>query len=382
MNAATWLNQHLQDWLGVKNAADALTLSVPHNVSSEMGLALLEVADCLRPFPEVVAYLQTVSPEQGPAFLDALLQCEGGRGSRQAIEAYLDKYGMRCVGEIDLARTRWSENPATLIPLLLSNIQNFAPQAGQEKFEQGRQTALQTEQDLLQRLKALPDGEAKAQEAERMIRRLRHFAGYREYPKYHWMQRYFVYKQALLKEAAQLVAEQVLQAPEEIFYLTFDEVHELLRTRQLEPELIEQRQAEYAAYDKLVPPRVITSEGEIFHGQWNQGEIPEGALRGLPVSSGVVEGRARVVLQLEAAEMESGDILVTKFTDPSWTPLFAAVKGLVTEVGGTMTHGSVIAREYGLPAVVSVARATQLIQDGQRIRVHGSEGYVEIITER
>ena len=104
-----------------------------------------------------------------------------------------------------------------------------------------------------------------------------------------------------------------------------------------------------------------------------------GALVGLPVSAGVIEGRARVILDMAQADLEAGDILVTAYTDPSWTPLFVAITGLVTEVGGLMTHGAVIAREYGLPAVVGVVDATRLIPDGQRIRVHGTDGYVEIL---
>ncbi|MNC38813.1 Chondramide synthase cmdD [compost metagenome] len=79
-------------------------------------------------------------------------------------------------------------------------------------------------------------------------------------------------------------------------------------------------------------------------------------------------------------DLEAGDILVTSFTDPGWTPLFVSIQGLVTEVGGLMTHGAVIAREYGLPAVVGVENATQLIKDGQRIRVNGTEGYIEILS--
>ena len=98
-----------------------------------------------------------------------------------------------------------------------------------------------------------------------------------------------------------------------------------------------------------------------------------------PYSSGVVEGKARVILNMHEANIEDGDILVTPFTDPSWTPLFVSIKGLVTEVGGLMTHGAVIAREYGLPAVVGLENATKLIKDGQQIRVHGTEGYIEIL---
>ncbi|MDQ1498906.1 MAG: rifampicin phosphotransferase, partial [Actinomycetota bacterium] len=95
---------------------------------------------------------------------------------------------------------------------------------------------------------------------------------------------------------------------------------------------------------------------------------------------GTIEGRARVILDMAEADLEPGDILVTAYTDPSWTPLFIATAGLVTEVGGLMTHGAVIAREYGLPAVVGVEHATRLIRDVQRIRVHGTDGYVEILT--
>ncbi|SPF33627.1 Putative pyruvate, water dikinase (fragment) [Candidatus Desulfosporosinus infrequens] len=102
-------------------------------------------------------------------------------------------------------------------------------------------------------------------------------------------------------------------------------------------------------------------------------------MAGIPVSSGTIEGRARVILRMEDADIEEGDILVTAFTDPSWTPVFVSIKGLVTEVGGQMTHGAVIAREYGLQAVVGVENATKLIKDGQGIRVNGTEGYVEIL---
>ena len=129
----------------------------------------------------------------------------------------------------------------------------------------------------------------------------------------------------------------------------------------------------------LFEKRYITSDGEIIAGKYKRENLPAEAIVGLPVSSGIIEGRARVILNIEDADLEDGDILVTSFTDPSWTPLFVSIKGLVTEVGGLMTHGAVIAREYGLPAVVGVENATKLIKDGQRIRVHGTEGYVAIL---
>ena len=376
MEATWWLNDQLQAWLGEKNAADTLTQSVPNNVTSEMGLALLDVADVIRPHPEVVAFLQHVEDE---GFLDELAKLAGGREARDAIRAFLDKYGMRCVGEIDITRPRWTEHPSTLVPLILSNIKNFQPGAGKRRFEQGRQEASAKERDLLERLRALPDGEQKAQEAKRMIDRVRTFIGYREYPKYGMVSRYFVYKQALLEEAGRLVQAHVLREKEDIFYLTFQELHDVVRTNHVDDQLIAQRKDAFRSYQALTPPRVLTSDGEVIAGAYRRDDVPTGALVGLPVSAGTIEGRARVILDMAEADLEPGDILVTAYTDPSWSPLFVAIAGLVTEVGGLMTHGAVIAREYGLPAVVGVEQATRLIRNGQRIRVHGTDGYVEIL---
>ncbi|MCY9150979.1 phosphoenolpyruvate synthase [Bacillus haynesii] len=376
INATSWINENMNKWLGEKNAADTLSLSVPNNITSEMGLALMDVADVIRPYPEVIDYLQHAKEDH---FLDELVKFDGGKEIQGAIYNYLSKYGMRCPGEIDITRTRWSEKPITLVPMILNNIKNFEPNAGNRKFEQGRRAALEKEQELIDRLKQLPDGEQKAKETKRMIDLIRNFIGYREYPKYGIVSRYFVYKQALLKEAEQLVQAGVIHEKEDIYYLTFEELHEVARTKKIDNQIIRKRKDEYKLFEKLTPPRVITSEGEIITGAYKRENLPPNAIAGLPVSSGVIEGRARVILNMENADLEDGDILVTSFTDPGWTPLFVSIKGLVTEVGGLMTHGAVIAREYGLPAVVGVENATQLIKDGQQIRVHGTEGYIEIL---
>jgi phosphoenolpyruvate synthase/pyruvate phosphate dikinase len=375
MESSWWLNDRLQEWLGEKNAADTLTQSVPHNVTSEMGLALLDVADVIRPHPEVVAFLHHVDND----FLDELDQLPGGREARGAVEAWLKRYGMRCAGEIDITRPRWSERPSTLVPLILGNIKNFEPGAGARRFEQGREEARAKEQDVLARLRLLPDGQRKAEETKGRIDLVRTFIGYREYPKYGMVSRYFVYKQALMKEAERLVQAGVLREPEEIFYLTFPELRHVVSSRQVDGDLIGARRNAHSSYETLMPPRVLTSDGEAISGTYRRDDVPPNALLGLPVSAGVIEGRARVIVDLAQADLEAGDILVTTYTDPSWTPLFVSIAGLVTEVGGLMTHGAVIAREYGVPAVVGMVDATRLIRDGQRIRVHGTDGYVEVL---
>ncbi|WP_430476962.1 phosphoenolpyruvate synthase [Bacillus cereus] len=376
MDASSWINEKMEQWLGEKNAADTLSQSVQNNITSEMGLALMDVADVIRPYPKVIAYLQHVNDS---SFLDELVQFEGGEKARDAMNDFLNKYGMRCSGEIDITKTRWSEQPITIIPMILNNIRDFEAGASKRKFEEGLQEATEKEEELVDRLQHLPDGKQKVEETKRMIRNIRNFIGYREYPKYGMINRYFIYKQALLKEAEQLVQSGVIHEVDDIYYLTFEELHEVVRTNKLDYELIHKQKNDYKLYEKLTPPRVMTSDGEIITGKYKRENLPADAIVGLPVSSGVIEGRARVILNMEDANLEEGDILVTAFTDPGWTPLFVSIKGLVTEVGGLMTHGAVIAREYGLPAVVGVENATKLIKDGQRIRVHGTEGYIEIL---
>jgi pyruvate,water dikinase len=377
MEAAWWLNDHVGEWLGEPNVADVLSQSVPHNVTSEMGLALLDVADVVRPLPEVLAYLREVEQkgsEDLPAELDAL-----SPAAATALRGFLDRYGMRCPGEIDITRTRWSEQPALLVPTILSHVENSEPGAAARLFERGRRQAAEKEADVLRRVRLLPDGEARAARTKAMIDRVRVFAGYREYPKYGMVRRYFLYKQALLREAERQVRAGVLRTAEDAFYLRFEELHEVVRTGRADHALIDERRREYAEAVPLTPPRVSTSDGEVVTGTYRRGDLPPGALPGLAVSAGTVEGRARVITDMAAADLAAGDVLVTPYTDPSWTPLFVGIAGLVTEVGGLMTHGAVIAREYGLPAVVGVVGATRVIPDGTRIRVHGTAGYVELL---
>ena len=356
---STWINKKMEKWLGEKGAADILSKSVPNNITSEMGLALMDVAYVAKQYPKVVEYFAHAHNE---TFFEDL-----------------EKYGMRCPGEIDITKPRWSEKPTALIPIILSNMNNPSAGSGSEKFEQGRLEAQQKEQELINRLEQLPGGRRKAKKTRKMISVLRNFIGFREYPKYSFIKRFQAYKNALLREAEVLVQKGIIREKEDIYYLYFEELREVVRTSSIDYSIIAKRKEEYRDYEKLTPPRLMTSAGEVISGEYNSGHIPKGALAGVAVSPGVVEGRARVVSRLEDAISEDGDILVTVFTDPSWTSLFVSVRGLVTEVGGRMTHGAVITREYGLPAVVGVENATKLIKDGQRIRVNGTEGYVEIL---
>ncbi|MGN9838237.1 rifamycin-inactivating phosphotransferase [Nonomuraea sp. H19] len=376
IQAVNWVNKHMETWLGVKNAADAVAQSADHNVVAAMGLDLLDVADVVREHPDVMRYLETADRD---TFFTGLAELEGGAAVRDAIQDYLRKYGMHCAGDIDITRTRWSEDPTLLVPLILGNIKNFPPGERRRKAEQGRAEAERSMNDLLDRLRKLPGGAGKARKAARKMSLIRHFIGYREYSKHSLLLRYELYKQALMAEAAKLVGRGVIKEPEDVYFLSIEEFRQAVNTGELDYSIIIQRREAHETYQNLTPPRVITSEGEVISGEYDPGTLPEGAMAGIAVSAGVVEGRARVIRSMAEADVEEGDILVTVFTDPSWSPLFVSVKGVVMEVGGVMTHGAVVAREYGLPSVAGVERAIERIKDGQRIRVNGSEGYVEIL---
>jgi pyruvate,water dikinase len=173
-----------------------------------------------------------------------------------------------------------------------------------------------------------------------------------------------------------------LDATDDVFFLTVEELRDALQGSSADLKgMVRSRKEEHERVRRLTPPRVITNEGEIVTRRHSRENLPPNAIQGSAASPGIVEGRAKVVLDPTHAVLNAGEILVAPFTDPGWTPLFINAKGLVMEVGGLMTHGSVVAREYGIPAVVCVPDATTKIKTGQLVRVNGDEGFVEILED-
>ena len=378
MLSTKWFNKKINKWLGEANAADTIIMSIENSVTTDTGFSLMDIADVIRNYPEVIDYLNNPCDK---TFFEDISKLDGGKLVCDSIKGYLAKYGMRCSGDIDITVPRWSEKPTDLIPMILNNIKNFKPNATKLKYKQGKVQSEKRIQELIRKVEKLPRGNKKAKKIRRIASLIRNYIGYREYPKFSYMKRYFIYKEAMLKEAENLLQSGFINELEDIYYLYFDELRAVINGKKLDYNIISKRKKDYENFEKLTPPRVMISDGEIITGEYETGNLPENALPGLPVSAGVVEGRARIVKSLKDASLSEGDILVTEFTDPSWTPAFVSIKGLVTEVGGLMTHGAIIAREYGLPAVVSVRDASKLIKDGQLIRLNGTEGYIEILSE-
>jgi rifampicin phosphotransferase len=281
-----------------------------------MGLALLDVADVIRPHPEVVAFLQQVEDD---GFLDELPALAGGREARDAIQAWLD--GTACAASArSTSRGRAGANAPTLVPILLATCRELRARRRRAALRAGAAGGVEEGTGAAGALAGPAGRGAEGRRDQADDRPRPDFIGYREYPKYGMVSRYFVYKQALLEEAERLVQAGVLREEEDIFYLRFQELHDVVRTNRVDDQLIRERKDAFRSYQALTPPRVLTSDGEIIAGAYRRDDLPAGALVGLPVSAGTVEGRARVILDMAKADLEPGDILVTAYTDPSWTP--------------------------------------------------------------
>jgi pyruvate,water dikinase len=364
-------------WLGDTAELASLGRSPPGNVTTEMGLALADVADVVRAHPGAIERLRLTTDE---TFVCDLRGIAGAEEVRRAFQAFLEQYGMRGTGEIDITRPRWREAPGQLIPAIEGHLRGGATGQHRDEFRAGQEEAERASARLLGRLRATPGGALKARVMRRLIAVYRSRIGLREHPKYYIVRILDFVKRAILEEGSGLVGAGLLRSPDEVFWFSLEELEGILRTRRVDSSVLDARRDRFEHDASLRPPRVITSEGEVVTATAGAA-VPEGALAGTAASAGVVEGRARVVRKLEGSKLEKGEILIAPYTDPAWTPLFPLASGIVTEVGGLMTHGAVVAREYGIPAVVGVDRATEAIPNGALVRVNGSEGYVEIVRE-
>lgn len=365
---------------GTPHAADveALQRGLFGNVTMEMDLQVGDLADLARPHPALAEALRRGVRDH--AGLGQLRELPGGSAFVAAVDKFLERFGMRGSGEIDVARPRWADEPGLLLSSVAGNLNR--PELGAHRAHFQR---LQSEGAAAgRRLVAATGGALAKRWAERLVRCVRYGLGMREHAKFLLVRCLAVLRAAVLEAAQDLVAAGHLDAESDVWFLHYDELLALLEGRQVGaevgglPALIARRRAARQRARQLIPPLVMTSEGEVPQLVL-PADLPPGTLLGLGASAGVVEGVARVILDPATEVLHAGEILIAPFTDPGWTPLFVHAAGLVCDVGGMMTHGSVVAREYGIPAVVGVKSGTRRIRTGQRVRVDGSRGLVEVL---
>lgn len=371
-----------------------ITRGLPHNVTTEMDLALWRVAQRIRGDAQALVVLQGEnSADLAAAYLGGALP----PGAQAALNEFMGRYGARGLREIDLGRPRWREDPAPVLEAVKSYVDIADPdRAPDAVFARSAASADKAIERLSSELQKMRHGRVKAARARWAARRVRALAGLRETPKFTIIRLMGLLRAAFLASGQELVASGLIVRADDIFFLRLTELRELaalspdavsddMRTR-TRARVAERRRDDEREARRRQTPRVLLSDGRAYYGSERasgQGDAAQSAdvLTGTPVSAGVAEGRVNVVLDPRAAKMEPGDVLVCPGTDPSWTPLFLVASALVMEVGGLMTHGSVVAREYGIPAVVGVHSVTTRLRTGQRVRVDGTHGSVVIIND-
>ncbi len=369
---------------GGRHTVLELTRGLPHNVTTEMDLALWSAAMQIKS-DETSArhFAQSASNGDAATLAQEALAGTLPPAAQQAVEKFLTRYGMRGLAEIDLGRERWSEDPTQLMQVLGSYLKfenaSLSPEA---IFRNGADHAALALDQLVQELKHTRFGWLKARYARFAAHRIRELVGLRESPKFTAIRIMAIWRKAFLQDGRSLVEQGVIDHPTDIFFLHLSELKQICG----QPErdwrgLLAKRKGLYEREKRRRQiPRLLLTDGTAFYERSASYDgDQENIITGSPVSPGVIEGRAHVVLDPRGAQLTPGEILVCPATDPGWTPLFLAAGGLVMEVGGMMTHGSVVAREYGIPAVVGVSQATSRLHTGQLIRVDGSKGHVILL---
>jgi rifampicin phosphotransferase len=358
-----------------------VTRGMPFNPTTEMDLALWEMAKTIKRDAPARQALQALSPSQQAAHY---LAGELPEVVMQVVTRFLERYGGRGFAEIDLGRTRWAEDPTHVFEMLASflKIENDA-QAPDVVFARGADSAVQAISRLAGIVRKERFGRIKSALVRFFAGRARQLMGARESPKFFAVRMMGIVQHALLQSGREFTQAGELERADDVLYLTLNELGDLAARQEKDwRSLVTERRALYQRETlRRQIPRLLLSDGRAFYEGMSDTGSAQGALRGSPVSPGAAEGRVRVVLDPRQANLQPGEILVCPGTDPSWTPLFLSAGGLVMETGGMMTHGAVVAREYGIPAIVGVDRATQRLKTGQFIRINGSSGEIIIVED-
>ena len=372
------VDRWLAAWLHAgRGASLPLLRGLPGNVTTEMDLRLWAAIQTIRADLAASEAFRVMSSD---ALVDAFQRGELPSVAQSALAHFLEQYGMRAVAEIDIGRPRWRESPDQIIQTLRSYIQIDDPDlAPDQLFKKGAAESEQQAHEYITQVHKTQWGPVRAWLLGMAIHRIRILCGLRESPKFNMIKVFDSFRTALLASGRNLVEKGQLKSAEDIFFVPFDTLKRCAAGEAIElTPLVLVKRAEYERERaRRQIPRVMFSNGEAFYeGVSSQGTTD---LVGDGVSPGVVEGRVRIVLEPHKVKLEPGEILVCPATDPGWTPLFLSAGGLVMELGGLITHGSVVAREYGIPAVVGVHQATTRLQTGQRVRVDGSQGRITIL---
>ncbi len=322
--------------------------SLPYNSTTEMGMEMMRAAKSLA--------------ERG----------EQPTMEQEEVINFFKKYGHRSNEEVDIGIPRWHEEPEYILNLIQSYIDNNSYNQGLENFAQGAEKAEEAITKICEKLE-LKGKKRLAAKVEKLLRNYRQIFGLREESKFCLTKIYHMARSLLFEVGTEMQTKGLIDDPSDVFFLDY---RDLYSAEKLQAKVSANRDA-YGRHMNISAPRLLSSRGESIYAASVK---VDGALTGIPVSAGVYEGTAKVLFSPdESSKIEKGDVLIAKRTNPAWTPLFLNLGAIVMETGGPISHGAVVAREYGVPAVVGVGEATNIIRDGQRVRVNGETGQVELL---
>ena len=358
-----------------------VTRGLPNNPTTEMDLILWQAAQKLRS--------DALAKKEFDQYTSAELATQYAAGrlsmtARQTIDSFLEKYGDRGLGEIDIGRPRWREEPTFVFDSIQSYIQiTDTERAPDAVFQRSALSAEAAITQIATGLRHARGGWFKSRIARWAGGRVRSLLGVRESPKFFAIRMMGLFRQTLLESGAEFVQAGKLDQADDLIYLTLAEIQRFAAGEQQDWKALiaHRRQLSQRELLRRQIPRLLLSDGRAFYDGIKETGADGQAISGSPVSAGNVEGLVRVVLDPRQANLLPGEILICPGTDPSWTPLFLTAAGLIMEVGGMMTHGAVVAREYGIPAIVGVDQATQRLHTGQRILMDGSTGRIILLEE-
>jgi rifampicin phosphotransferase len=366
---------------GFSSTTLEVTRSLPNNVTTEMDLALWRTANTIRQDADSIKmFLDSDARTLSSRYLNGTLP----QASQTAIADFMRRYGMRGLAEIDMGQPRWREEPTSVMQTLQSYLQIPEEMAPDALFEKGAKAAELAIERLAMQARRGSGGEIKEKMVRVLAGRIRTLMGLRESPKFFIVRLMGIIRNELLASGDDFVQEGIIERAEDLFFLYFSELQALANHEACDwKALIAERRSLYDRENRRKQiPRVLVSDGRAFYEGLGSETDTGDVITGSPVSPGVAEGIVHVILDPRGARLAPGEILVCPGTDPAWTPLFMVAGGLITEVGGMMTHGSVVAREYGIPAVVGVHQATTRLKNGQRIRIDGTAGKIMMLEEQ
>ncbi len=367
-------------WLGDTDGslANRLLGDTGDMTSARAGIDLWRLATQAQAMPAVH---QLLLPEEAwDTIHEKLSATEDGRAFLQSWNRFMACHGHHCRGELELYNPRWSETPDYVLQLL----RGYLTQENITSPLQDQEVRTRQRVQLQERCRRQLHHPIKRMIFERVLQAARSGSVLRENFKNEAIRWTMMLRRILLALGIKLADAAVLAEPDDVFFLEWQELEALLQhTSHLDvAQTVTARRAEYEKNKSITPPKVVVGRFDSDKGVSEPEPAAENAdlLHGVAASAGVATGKARVILRAETNEqVQAGEILVAPFTDPGWTPYFVPAAGIVTDQGGLLSHGSIIAREYGIPAVVNVPAATKIIQTGQRIRVDGNRGIVTIL---